>query len=306
MLILTASSAAFVAELPDAGETQVDTLHDVLSQQVTLTATWLDSFFGDRDYEAEANETSVRWALRSFSERGEGAEFSSRLRLRLRLPGLENRALFFIGRESDDLDTTDSLSEEVGDRFSGRNQRTTALGLRYFFTDNPQKNVSLNGGVRIRSRSPVGFIRPRLRHFQEFSAFDLRFIQELTWFTDTGLESQTELQLERPVWDRWFFRSSARLDWYEDEDGLFPTLGFNWRRPIDEQRVVSVSWNNYFRTEPDAELDSSVFGVRYRQRIWRRWLSFEVSPQIAFPEAEDYDATPGVLLKLEAEFRRER
>jgi hypothetical protein len=147
------------------------------------------------------------------------------------------------------------------------------------------------------------FIRPRYRHFKELPDFDLRFIQELTWSTDNDLESRTELQLERPVWDRWFFRGSTRLDWFDDEDGLFAALGLDWRRPIDERRVISVRSNSYFRTQPNAVLDSTVLGVRYRQQIWRRWLSFEVAPQIAFPREEDYDITPGVFLELQAEFR---
>lgn len=290
-------------DLPESGETRTDALHEAVSRRVNLTAGWLDAFLSNEEYEAESNETSLRWTLRSFSRQGDGTDFSNKLRLRLRLPGLENRALLFISGDTDDIDATDSQWEEIKDDFTGSDEDNVSLGLRYYLGSGRRNNTSLSGGIRVRGGSVVGFVRPRYRHFRDFEHFDLRFIQTLTWYSDNGLESESLLQLERPVFDRWFFRGSARVDWYEDEDGLFPSLGLNWRRPIDENRVLSASWNNYFVTEPDAELDSSVLSLRYRQRIWRRWLSFEVSPQVAFPSDEDYDATPGLLLKLEAEFR---
>lgn len=304
--MLAASAVRAEAELPESGETGLDRLHEAVGERVTVTATWLDSFLSNEQYEAEANETSLRWRLRSFSAKGEGTDLSNKLRLRLRLPGSQNRALLFIRGDSEGIDSTDSLSEQIEDDFTGRDEDSISLGVRYFLDSGIRRNTSLSGGVRIRGGSLVGFVRPRYRHFREFPNFDLRFVQELAWYSDEGLESETLLQLERPVLDRWFFRGSARVDWYEDEDGLFPSLGLNWRRPIDEHRVVSVSWNNYFVTEPDTELDSSVLRVQYRRQVWRRWLSFEVSPQIAIPRDEDYDVKPGLSLKLEAEFRPPR
>jgi hypothetical protein len=45
-----------------------------------------------------------------------------------------------------------------------------------------------------------------------------------------------------------------------------------------------------------------VLSVRYRQRILRDWLFYEVIPQISFPDERDRDATPAILLRLEMFF----
>ena len=42
--------------------------------------------------------------------------------------------------------------------------------------------------------------------------------------------------------------------------------------------------------------------MRYRQRIWRKWLFFEVNPQVAFRNDDDFRNTPGIEFRLEASF----
>lgn len=298
------SVSAIAEDLPDSGESGVDKLHSYVADRVTLTASWLDSFFDNKNYQDERNDTSLRLIVRSFSEQGEGTDFSTRAKLRLRLPKLQRKALLFVSRSNEDLDSTDSNFEATDDASRGNNEDSLSLGMRYFFNDDIRKNASLSGGVRFRSGSPVAYLEPRYRYFRSLASVDVRFIQKLTWYTDTGLASQTQLQLERPVLENWFFRASSQLDWFDDEDGVFPKLGLEWQRPIDEQRAVAVRANSYFSTQPTGVMDSTVVGLRYRQQIWRKWLSFEVAPQVAFVRDDDYKATPGLFLQMQAEFRR--
>lgn len=126
--------------------------------------------------------------------------------------------------------------------------------------------------MRFRSSKVVGFVEPRFRYFHSFPSLDARFVQRFRWYTDVGLESKTEVQLERPVGENWFFRSTSTVYWYEDEDedGFFPDQGLKWTRSIDEQRVFSTSVNGYFSTDPQTVLDSAVIDVRHRQQTWRR------------------------------------
>jgi hypothetical protein len=39
--------------------------------------------------------------------------------------------------------------------------------------------------------------------------------------------------------------------------------------------------------------------VRYRQKLWRDWLFFEVAPQASLRRDRDFDLTSGVLFRLE-------
>jgi hypothetical protein len=46
--------------------------------------------------------------------------------------------------------------------------------------------------------------------------------------------------------------------------------------------------------------------VTYRQSIWRRWLFFEIAPQVSFPESDDLDFTPGILFRIETIIGKEK
>ena len=296
---------AHCEELPSSGETTVDRYHDAISGGVTSAANWLDSFFYDEHYKEEENKTRLRLSISSFSEQGEGTDFNGKASLRLRLPYLENRLNLFIGADSGDLDTTESDWEDVEDEFTGDDEQNFTIGLRYNAKDTLRKNTSISGGVRFSSGKPIVYVQPRYRYFKSLTNWDLRFIQKIGWYSDSGFESRSELKLDRLLTEELLFRTTAKLDWFEDEDGVYPQLRFILRKPLSKNRVLSMQWNNYFETKPSAVLDSSVLKLRYRQRLWRKWLWFEAAPQIAFPRDEDYDATSGIYLKLEANFQKE-
>jgi hypothetical protein len=302
--LLITRGASAEDELPHTGESTIDTVRDTVAERVVLTAEWLDSFFADENYQSEANTTSARLRLSSFSQQGNGTDAKVKARLRLRLPNLENKVMLYIGGAGEDFNTSGSVWEDTDNTLTGADADNASVAVRRFLREDERINTSIGGGVRFRSGTVVGYVEPRFRYFESFPAIDARFIQRFRWYTDVGLESQTELQLERTVWEDWFFRASTRVDWYEDDDGFFPKQGFEWVRPISERRVFSTSWTSYFSTEPKTELDTSVVNVRYRQQTWRRWLWFEVAPQVAFPNDEDYDPTLGLYLRLEAEFER--
>jgi hypothetical protein len=303
-VLLLGPLASAADELPSTGETKIDEWHDLLADSVVGSSEWLDSFFLDDNYSSEANTTRATISVSSFTEQGEGTDTRARFRLRLRLPRLENRAMLYISGSGDEFDSSNSSVEDINQARSGSDDESLSISLRRFFRDDERINTSIGGGVRFRSSKVVGYVEPRYRYFRSFDAFDARFVQRLRWYTDVGLESRTELQLERPVFDNWFFRSTSAAEWFEDEDGLFPRQVLEWSRVIDDQRVLSYSASGFFETEPQNVLSSAVIGARYRQQIWRRWLWFEVAPQVSFPRENDYDATAGLFLKLEAEFQR--
>jgi hypothetical protein len=282
--------------------TIVDTLQQQVSETVVASADWLDAFFDDPNYLAEDNRTRLRVSFKSFSEDGEGTDFDVDFSLRLALPRFENRMQLIVSGETDNFDTTESDWEDIDDQISGREDESLAVGLRYFFRQSERHNVSLSGGVRFRSGSPVVYVQPRYRYEKPLGQWNVRFIERLGWYSDSGFESQTQLQFERPVGDGMFFRTTGDLYWYQDEDGLYPKLRFALNKPLSEKAVVALQWNNYFETEPDAVLDSSVVKLRYKRQFYREWMSFEVAPQVVFPRDEDYDAVPGIQLKLNVDF----
>jgi len=71
---------------------------------------------------------------------------------------------------------------------------------------------------------------------------------------------------------------------------------------LSHKQALEYEWVNTFQTRPMDKLDEVLFRVRYRTRIWRDWLYFEVAPQYRFPRDRSFDHTPGILFRLEAIF----
>jgi hypothetical protein len=68
--------------------------------------------------------------------------------------------------------------------------------------------------------------------------------------------------------------------------------------------VLQYEWINNFETRPRNQAVEYLAVVRYRQKIWRDWLFYEIAPQARFPRDRDFDFTPGILFRLEMIFGR--
>lgn len=285
-------------EVDEGEQTTVDYVHELLSRSVSSSATWMDKFFDDPNYDDEENHSSLRLTLRSLWEDGEDADLAAKVRFKLNLPRWENRLQLIVSGDSSD-DTFDDVDDDDLE-LTRDGEKNVGVGLRYFTRQTKRHNVSIGGGVRWRGGGPKLYVQPRYRFLKEFDTWDMRFIQKIGWYDPEGWESSSSLQLETTFDDDYFFRTTGKVNWYEDEAGWFPELNFVLRKPLSQKRVVALEWYNYFETKPDDILESSVVRLRYRQRVYRRWLWFEAAPQVTFPNEDDYDWKPGIMLKLQA------
>lgn len=314
------SSLAFFPQLLDAAEYMqnaveyiqnteevIDRIHGEISGHVTNSAEWIDKFFDDENYLKEENTTRLRISVSSYTQKGEDTDFKAKVNFRLRLPGFSKRLRLFLNTESDELDNTSSVSEDIANRIDRNDDQSTDIGLSYYFKDSENYNIKLTGGARASFNSPALYLKPRFRYFKNLDTWDMRAIEEFVWYTDGRLKSRTELQLERPIPEEQFFRTTGRIDWYTDKDGVYPKLQFELWKILSKKRVVSLGQYNFFKTDDNLKtrFDSAVISINYRQRLWRKWLWFEVTPEVSFPRDRDYDATPGIELKLEANFNKE-
>jgi hypothetical protein len=284
---------------PEEEDTIVDETHEGISKAFLASANWLDSFFDDETARAEDNRSRLRLRFDAFVEEGEEPSYKVRVSLRLTLPRTNKKLqLIAAGNESDveeDVDSDTVSSAQARDE----DEDDFAIGLRYFFVQTKKNNVSLTPGIRIRSSSVAGFIGPRWRVLVPLNSWDFRSVQRVRWFTDDGWEWLSRFDFERRVLKKLLFRSRSQVEWFEDEDGFFPEQRFSLFHPLDTRRALKYEWINQFVTDPKFELDDLILRIRYRQRIWRDWLFFEIGPDASFPEDRNYEFTPGFLFRIE-------
>lgn len=202
-------------ETLDYLEKTVDEFHEAASKRLLArsewvdmnTANWLDNFFSDRRTAIENNKTHIKLKTRLFVEEGEGTDFDFKFNLKLVLPKTKNKLHFSLTRkDADDTGIDNTLADDAIKRYErkDRDDGVTA-SLRYFLKDTDTRNISLRMGVRFSGITPVLVFEPRYRHEIPFDPWMLRFTHFFKWYTDRGLTSNSRVDFERPVSEKFFF-----------------------------------------------------------------------------------------------------
>jgi len=282
-----------------------DIWHEAASRQILSTAEWLDSFFDDPRFRAEDNRTRVKIDAEYLWERGTTSDFSFPISAQLKLPKLQNRARFAVfGSAQQNVEGEPPPSGTAASKLPGSQQNNPTAALDYFFWATERLNIATRVGVRFRGGSPTLYVQPRYRQLEKFDVWSLRFTQDFKWWTDVGLESTTTFDLERPVSEKFFFRSTLQGAWTQEVENIYHySLAFNLRQILTPRRVVQYELVNGFETDKDS-LKEIRATLRFREKIWRDWMFFEVAPYASYRRDHDFDFLPGILVRFEMIFGR--
>jgi len=284
----------------------VDIWHEAVSHQILATAEWLDSFFDDPRFRAENNQTRVKVAADYLWERGTTSDFKFPVSVQLKLPRLQDRARFVVfgPQQQQDAEGQTPASGTAASRLPSAQQTNATTALDYFFWATERLNIATRVGVRLHEGQPVGYVQPRYRQLWKFDPWALRFTEDLKWWTDLGWESSTTFDLERPLSDRFFFRTSLQGAWTEQKKNYYYySLAFNVRQILSPRRVMQYELVNGFQTDEES-LEEIRATVRFREKIWRDWMFFEIAPYASYRRDHDFDFLPGILVRFELIFGR--
>ena len=281
-------------------EGYVDTAQRWVSAGIESAARIADEFFGDENYEAEANNTRLRLMFDTFFESGEAVDFRFRFNLRLVLPLTNKRLKLSFSGNSDEDDDEDETATVTGANDDNNNVEAT---LAYTLVESAKHNLSLRTGVK---SGPAWWIGPRYRFYAKLGGpWGFRFTQLIRWRTDDDWEAITRFDFERKIGENFLFRFTPRGKYNQHdyhEDGYDYRLEAKVFQRLDRNSAMRYEWINKFLTKPDNHLDEIVLKIGYRRRVWRKWLFFEIVPQASFPDEEDFHFTPGILFRIETNF----
>lgn len=245
----------------------MDSSHAYATNQAQALTEWMDSYFGDPNYDIERAESLLR--LEWSNEWDEEDRYNTNVRLRgkLQLPRVSKRLnLVFSGEDGDEL-SDDERSQE--DR----------VGLLYNVGEKDRSRVDLTvglnwdgvrPGIRYRNQGPIG----------EKNRY--RYTQRAQWETDEGFFTTGQINLDRALSESDLVRWSNRAIYGEETDGVEwrTRLSFNKRLRDPEknhQLVVSYFGTIKGETDPSYVQNYSV-GVLLRRQMYRRYLFVELEP----------------------------
>ena len=255
----------------------------------------------------EEKKSTLRVYSTVSKREGESIDFSVRFRLRLALPGARKRLSLLVSGDGDDDSSVDNgLDDFLREMFEGRDAENASTSLWYSFLSDKKRHLSASVGLRLSSGTLIVYGGPRYRQLFSYGEWDMRFIETIRYYTENGWESRTILDVDRPVLENCLFRTTFDGTWLEGVPGYLYSANFMVYQPLKLNRALQYEWTNVMTTRPNHQLTSTTFRVRYRQQFWKDWLFFETGPEISFPRMRDFDLTPGIYLRLEAIFGKDR
>ncbi len=261
-----------------------DNLLEQTRRSVRSTAVWLargvDSWFGDKPFEQGGGRVSDgRLSMSLLKREDQSLDFKVRFNARFRLPNVEQRTYFFLGRDNDRetvADTPGALSRNDRLLAEGPDDRTFFAGFGYALKEAFDLRLGFHG---IRP-----YAQARYRDTWNLTQRDLiEFRQTFFWRTSDHFGSTTALSYEHAYSSTLAFRwlsattrtqKSKQFDW-SSIAGAYK--GFAGERLLSLEYVLSGSQHSgMLVSEHGAQ-------TKWSQPVYRDWLFGEAIVGMYWP-----------------------
>ncbi len=273
-------------------DTWLDTGHAFIEQRIFAPVLRLDRFFSDeRDLEAQRSRSFLRWRseIRFTEHRGKPA-YATGVSANLRLPGLDKRLeRLRIVIEGETRNTfaalfpTGTPEAEVEETTGG----AANAELRFRFWETVLSHADLGAGLLFRL-PPGAFGRTRLRLVLPVKKLLLtRWVATGFWRTDTHLGTSASTEAERPLGPKVIARLMGNATVTQRSKGIEWSSDFAFLTSFDVRSAAQfgVAVNGATRARP--ALDRWRVYARMRRDFYRRWLFFEIEPDVSWPWTAD-------------------
>lgn len=279
----------------------VDDTHQQVSSTILLLTNRIDSFFGTRRGDEEANGSRLRlWYDHNIREYDNDSNRVD-LRFTLKLPQLEK--LFKIKFEKKQAPSDDEKSSTQGNE---REEEMKTPEEKSWYSSIPEQllkkwNYGLNLGVKV-DLPPNPYARFRLRRTAVFYGFEYNPTQELDWFFKNGVGYTMTNDLDYQIAQFGLFRLTNTISWTDDSDTVNSTHGPNLFYKISDRNAIQFYAFAHAQNHPSYHVSSYSLGSNYRIAVYSNWIYMSINPYIDWPKSKDWRRTLGINFRLEAVF----
>lgn len=256
---------------PSENDDWLDVTHQYINETLCEPAEWFDSFFSnDRSNEEVRPGSHVRWTNDYIQTEGGSFEYVTKVRASLRLPkASKSLKLVFEGEQEGSIeDIVPSNEEDV----------KTDVGLLFEFFESPRANLNIKLNL-----SPELSLRYRYRY--PFSdTLSARFTQ-VFFKTDLDAGEQGRLDIEKRMSEDFLLRWTTVSENTDLIAGDQRTTALVLFQKLNKISALSYESSVTATTVPDNYNTNARLAVRYRRNFYRKWLFYELVPELTWPKA---------------------
>ncbi len=298
------SAVSATADAPASSVEAVSTLdatHNFLAQEFVGMVGDIDRFFGDdRNYQ-ESNQSVLQLDVSRVSGYGGNNQLTLSGRAKVNLPNTEQRLHLLI--ESDPDKNIGGNPPLIQPGATATTPGSYAAGLRYEKEQTNRWFFSTDAGVKFQGFNSSLFTRARASYAAALDDdWRVKLAETPFWFNTLGAGMSSQLDLERAISAPLLFRASSNVTWLNDKQNFDLRQDVSVYHTLDERAAVLYQISAIGASQPQFHATDYVLFAVYRYRLHQKWMFLEVSPQLHYPQARQYQASPAISLRLEILF----
>lgn len=275
----------------DENANLIDDVHVYLNERLCNPAIWFDSFFSDQRIDEEVRPGSnLRWQNDYIEDEFGFSKYTTTFRGSFKLPKVTQKL-----RVEFEGDPESSLRDIVPEN---REDSEAQIGIIYELTRSPRASLSwklsLSPSITMRYRYSL----PLTDHFTT------RFTQQV-FYKDSAFGVSATVDFIYSFSDDLILRQANDLGRTEDDDASKWATGLTLYQRLNEKSALSYESSYNGTTEPEVFATNARVAVRYRRQIYRKWLFFEIAPEVTWPReliTDKRKKTNALFLRLEINF----
>lgn len=285
-----------------------ETAHDRLERGILQETIRLDSFFGNE--ETKKGETSYSIYVRNALRWQQGGKFGPEAAIRadVDLSRINDRLNLLISGENETTPFAPRLPEDPGNPGMDRTfqpARVVNTELRYQLIRNPSTYLFVGAGLEL-ALPPHPFVRTRIQYTHPWSELLKGRVAETVFAkTNGGPGETTEFSLER------ILTKKAVLLWSTSGTVSEQVRALEWGSELSFAYALSakssliLTGGVYGDTSKNDWITNYQTYLRYRRNFLRKWLFYELEPQVSWPRQGDgaFPTTYAFTVRLEVQFR---
>ena len=298
--------------LLESGIEAGDSTRDFVADRFVAMIRGVDRFFGDERNFQESNDSVLQLGWNELLE--PGGERNGRLsgRAKLHLPAISQRIHLVL--ESDPVQSTATPGSNTAPtdqpRAIGQSRGTDKQGVALRFQHRRAQQEPTGwrfySDVGFQVRSPLRpFVRSRASFVLPFENWQMNTTESLFWFNGVGPGAGALLDFDRPLAAQLLFRASSNATWFDRPQRLDLRQDLILFHTLDERSAMQYQASVIGTTQPATRVEDCIASVLYRRQLHRKWLFFELNPQLHFPHEQQFHFTPQLWLRLQVLFSKE-
>ncbi|MDH5180904.1 MAG: hypothetical protein OEY07_14630 [Gammaproteobacteria bacterium] len=274
--------------------------HSVVSEGVETVAKYMDIFFADEKIYDEATKTYVILSGQTIIDEHGQDSYSGKLKIKIDLPQTKRKLKLLLESDTEELQTG-------VERDASTSPGKAATESRYYAALQ-QELAKLRGwkfttALGMKLNIPLDpFFRLRAARRYRFNNWNMHFTETLFWFDSLGAGSSTVIELDRKIGEGSLFRSGTSAIWRDETNGYDFKQSFTMYHELSKHRAVSLTLETEGRSDPTIHATSYLAYFRYRQRVHKDWLYFEIRPEVLYERETNFHPSPSLILQLDIVF----